>query len=113
MEMIKRKHGWLLRIGGHSLSLTQYDVQELQGLIEEATDNAEDYGRNECIPKCLPASMNFFRGMTPHESVRFPITKIREASIRSRLTLLKRKEGITFTCHRDDLKSEMRVTRIS
>ena len=111
--MIKRRYGWMLRIGGHIMELTQSDVTELFSLLEEATRNSDQYKRRERIVKAGSSSMEFFRTMNPQDEVRYPLSKVKERSISSRLALLKRTEGITFTCHRDMVKSELCIKRIS
>lgn len=119
--MIKRRYGWMLRIGGHIVELTHHDALTLANLLQEANDNRDDYEVGERIAQDAAGriekerkrtlTMKHLRALSPNESIQAPVEGLNVCSLRVRLAEIKKKEGLTFRTHSHN--GTITVTRIS
>ena len=136
MEMIKRRYGWMLRVGGHIVELTHHDALTLADLLQEANENCDEYevgeriaqeagvdwwsgranrpgSRCRLVERSRMLTMKHLRALLPNESIQAPVEGVNVCSLRVRLAEIKKKEGQTYRTHCDNHNGTITVTRIS
>jgi len=98
MEMIRRRYGWMLRVGGHNIILTERDVDTLADLLERVEECGVDvplgFSVTEKKEKAFTTSMAM--SLEHGETLELPIDRVKPLSIRARLSELKRVTGAAF-----------------
>lgn len=108
MELHRKRQMYVLSIGRNTSVLFRKDLQELHDLVKEALEN--DKGDVQVFGQTDPL-MTRLKQMELGDEIVWPIGAVNPSCVRATASMVKRKTGKCFSCHRDVEKGTFSIKR--